>query len=108
MLLSLIMAVTMMPAFAFADDVPDAEEFSGLEIIDTEDMLPDSDDMLKGYIDSKVDEETGTELQEHVASGPDDMDAVKKKAKLAIRRVYLNTDEKAAYDQIKPYIQKKV
>ena len=106
MLLSLIMAVTMMPAFAFADDVPDAEELSGLEIIDTGDVLPDSDDMLKGYIDSKVDEETGTELQEHVASGPDDMDAVKKKAKLAIRRVYLNTDEKAAYDQIKPYIQK--
>ena len=86
----------MMPAFAFADEesyddtfsaydeyaediseaeetdeeMPaDMEEISGFELIDTEDMLPDSDDLLKDYIDTGVDAETGTELQEHAVSG---------------------------------------
>ena len=131
-LLSLIVAVTMMPAFAFADEesyddtlsaydeyaediseagetdeeMPaDIEEISGFELIDTEDMLPDSEDLLKDYIDTGVDAETGTELQEHAVSGSGSMEVEKKKAKLAIRRNYLNTGEKAAYDQIKPYIQ---
>ena len=154
MLLSLIVAVTMMPVFAFAEQDPDSldlgsevaldaqagepsedtdeevygeplsddgasdvtdddvsedvteDEFSGLELIETEDTLPDTEDMLKEYIDSKIDMETGTELKEYTVSDSGGIEVVRKKARFASRRTSLNAGEKAAYDQIKPYIQK--
>lgn len=153
-MLSLIVAVTMMPAFAFADldpetvdinanmdsgtamdsdtqlaqdpdrdaqseQVTDAdtdadadttgpltEEAIEFEAETNEDELPDSDELLQKYFDSRIDAETGTVLNDHSASESGIAPKTKLRAKISRRRDSLNSQEQAAYDQIKQYIQK--
>jgi len=170
MLLSLIVAVTMMPVFAFADTEPETEDNSistnteatlntdtdlppvqdgdedsditkstedldkaiseknvagngfqdtnnshkaeslpeeqfEFETVTNEGDLPDSEELLQNYLDSKVDSETGTTLNNHSTSESGRTPKARLRASHSTRRSSLNADEQAAYDLIKPYIE---
>lgn len=102
MLLALFVSASMMPVFAFAEDEIPAEEFELTEETAAVD-LPESDELLSGFIDAGISGETGTSYN---GMQPDaDSGQTAKKAKLARRSIVLNEREQIAYDQIKTYIE---
>ena len=84
----------------------DTDEISGMELVETEDVLPDPDELLQKYLDTKIDAETGTTLKDHSGSGSGVSPKVKLRAKRNTRYDSLSNDERAAYDMIRPFIEK--
>ena len=111
-LLSFVLSVTMMPAFAFAETAADdAEAAETTEEVSEElglylpgQSLAESDDLLTEYIEKQAGVSVAGPAEE--TAGSSDSSVAKRKAKLAVRRSILNGAEQQLYDKLKASISK--
>lgn len=114
MLLAVLIAASMMPSFAFADEVPsqDAEvqtealaEDGSLLLVTPDVELAEPEELLGQFFDAGVAEQTGI-YPAQSSGGSLDGGMVRKKARLASRKTNLSEAEQEAYEIIKADVEK--